>query len=69
MSIFSNRPQMGASQTVIPPAPPPLANQPSFGTSLLNKPQARSSFGSTVLTSDQSNFTPANTAKKSLLGQ
>jgi len=59
----------------VPAAPPPPPTPPSYGSSQVKKAgsvYATTQLGglaSTIMTSPQGDLTPANTAKKTLLGQ
>ncbi len=65
----------GAPRMQAPPAPPPPPTPPSYGNSSVGKAGSvyqtaqLGGIGSTIMTSSQGDLTPANTAKKTLLGQ
>lgn len=56
-----------------PPLPDPLPSAPTYASGLAKGPtgqnNAKTSFGSTIMTSPLGDLAPTNTSKKSLLGQ
>lgn len=67
----------GSTQTVLPPpplpdappTPPSFASQGVQGAGTAQRGKATGGIASTILTSGQGDLLPANTAKKTLLGQ